>query len=86
MPTPSSTSDYKLPLPTRQDIVNWVEKAHKTLSNDKAMVKNSFDVCGITTTDLMKVRSGLFYEKCMANAKSLLEDDVEENEDEPFNL
>ena len=58
-----------------------------TLSNDKEMVINSFDECSITTKGPMKVRIGLFYEECMANTKSMLEDEtVEEAEDNPFNL
>ena len=31
MPTPPPTSDYKLPPPTRQDIIDWVEEAHKII-------------------------------------------------------
>ena len=48
----------------------------------------SFYVCGITTTDLLKARSGPFFEQCMANSKAILEDeaDLEENEDDPFDL
>ena len=86
MPAPSSATDYKLPPPTRQDIVNWVEKAHKTLSDDKDMVMKSFDVCGITTTDPLKVRSGAFYEQCMSKASSLLLQEEEEVQDDPFDL
>ena len=88
MPSPSSATDYKLPPPTRQDIVNWVEKAHKTLSDDKEMVRKSFDVCGITTTDPLRVRSGAFYKQCMSKASSLLQEEEEEeqDQDDPFNL
>ena len=51
------------------------------------MVINSFDECSITTKGPMKVRIGLFYEECMANTKSMLEDEtVEEAEGDPFNL
>ena len=39
IPAPSLATDYKLPLPTRQDIMNRVEKAHKNLSDDNEMVK-----------------------------------------------
>lgn len=66
-----------------------MEKAHKTFnSNDKEMVMKSFDACGIITKDPLKVRSGPFYEQCVVNANSILEDeaDLEENEDDPFDL
>lgn len=91
MPEPSSKPDFKLPPPSKQDIVDWVEKAHKVLSNDKEMVARSFEVCGITTTDPSKVRSGEFYEQCMGNAKTILdlEDDATEkddDDDDPFEL
>ena len=45
----------------------------------------SFDVCGITTWDTAKVKSGSFYEKCMRNAKSFIEANELEDED-PFEL
>ena len=52
------------------------------------MVCRSFDVCGITSgisTRPSKVRSGDLYEKCMQNAKLLLEEQETEDED-PFEL
>ena len=47
---------------------------------------NSFDVCGITTTNPAKVRSGDFYAKCMEKAKSILDnnDSDTDTEDDPF--
>ena len=80
-PTPS---DYKLPPPTRQDMVDWVEKAFQIISDDKDMIMKSFDVCGITTTDPSKVRSGEFYSKCMEKAITILDSD--DTEDDPFTL
>jgi len=55
-----TTDDFKLPLPTRQDMVDWVKEAYKSISSDKE--------------DPEKVRSGTFYEKCMLNAKALIKD------------
>ena len=83
---PATTpDDFKLPPPSRQDMVDWVEGAYKLISSDKDMVMRSFDVCGITTSDPAKVRSGSFYEKRMRNAKSIIE--ANELEDEgPFEL
>ena len=49
------------------------------------MVMCSFDVCGMTTSDPAKVRSGSFYKKCMRNAKSIIEANELEDED-PFEL
>ena len=58
----------QLPPPSRQNMVDWVEKAFNYVSNDTKMVNRSFDVCGITTTDSSKVRSRSFYKGCMENA------------------
>ena len=55
------------------------------LSSDKDMVKRSFDVCEITTLEPAKVRSGSFYDKCMRNAKSVIEANELEDEN-PFEL
>ena len=44
----------------------------------------SFDVCGITTTDPSKVRSGEFYSKCMEKAITILDSD--DTEDDSFTL
>ena len=67
--------------------MDWVEKAHVILSNDKDMVMKSFDVCGITSTDPLKVRSGDFYEQCMSNTNSLLqEEEAAQETDDPFDL
>ena len=83
---PATTpDDFKLPPPSRQDMVDWVEEAYRLISSGKDMVKRSFDVCGITTSDPTKVRSGSFYDKCMRNAKSVIEATELEDED-PFEL
>ena len=61
---------------------DWVEEVYRLISSDKDMVKRSFDVCGITTSDPAKVRSGSFYDKCMRNAKSVIEANELEDEDQ----
>ena len=44
---PATTpDDFKLPLPSRRDMVDWVEEVYKLISSDKDMVMCSFDVCG----------------------------------------
>ena len=65
----------QLPPPSRQDMVDWLEKAFNYISNDTQMVSRSFDVCGITTTDFSMVRSGSFYKSCMENASKHLQND-----------
>ena len=54
------------------------------ISNDTQMVSWSFDVCGITTTDPSKIRSGSFYKTCMENASKHLKNN--EKEDDLFVL
>ena len=83
---PATTpDDFKLPPSSWKDMVDWVEEAYRLISSDKDMLKHSFDVCGITTSDPGKVRSGSFYDKCMKNAKSVIEANESEDED-PFEL
>ena len=65
--------------------VDWVEEAYRLISSDRDMVKRSFDVCGITTLEPAKARSGSFYDKCMRNAKSVKEANELEDEN-PFEL
>ena len=82
MPTTTS-DDFKLPPPSRQGMVDWVKETYKLILSDKDMVMHSFDVRGITTLNPAKVSSGYFYEKCMRNAKSIIEANELEDED-PF--
>ena len=77
--------DFKLPPPSRQDMIDLVEEAYRLISSDKDMVNRSFDVSGITTSDPAKVRSGSFYGKSMRNAKSVIEAN-ELEDDDPFEL
>ena len=69
----------QLPSLSRQDMVDWVEKAFNYISTDTQMVSRSFDVCGITITDSSKVGSGSFYKSCMENASKHLQNDEEED-------
>ena len=80
---PATTpDDFKLHPPSRQDMADWVEEAYKLISSGKDMVMCSFDVCGITASDPAKVRRGSFYEKCMSNAKIIIEANELEDEDQ----
>ena len=47
----TTPDDFKLPLPSRQDIVDWVVEAYKLITSDEDIVMRSFDVCRITTSD-----------------------------------
>ena len=76
----------QIPPPSRQHMVDWVEEAYNAISSDIGMVKRSFDVCGITSTDKNKVRNGYFYKSCMENASKHLEDEDDIDEDDPFIL
>ena len=76
----------KIPPPSRQNMVDWVEKVFNAISLDTEMVKRSFEVCGITITDKAKVRNGAFYKSCMENACKHLDDDAEAEDDYPFTL
>ena len=79
---PATTpDDFKLPPPSRQDMVDWVEEVYRLISSDKDMVKRSFDVYGITMSDPAKVRKVSFYDKCMRNAKGVIEANELEDED-----
>jgi len=49
------------------------------------MIQNSFEVCGITSSDPKKVRNNEFYQRCMEKALTDLEEPEEDDED-PFNL
>ena len=57
---PATTPDhFKLPLSSRQDMVDWVEEAYKLISSDKDMVMRSFDVCGSPRWVLQKLEVDL---------------------------
>lgn len=84
---PSSTEDpnFKIPSPTRQDMVDWVDTAFQSLASNPTLIRNSFHVCGITSSDPKKVRNNEFYQQCMEQALADLEEPEEDDED-PFNL
>ena len=49
------------------------------------MVKSSFEVCGISSSDPQKVRNGKFYKECMEKALGdLNNEDLGESEEDPF--
>ena len=79
-----NNSNSKIPVPTRQQMINWVKEGNNYLAQDKEMVRRSFEVCRITSSDPEKVRSGEFFQKCMGKAQDSLNDDEDDEEDDPF--
>ena len=49
------------------------------------MVKSSFKVCGISSSEPQKIRNGMFYKECMEKAFGDWNDeDLDESEEDPF--
>ena len=67
-------------------MVDWVKEAFEYLTRNQEMVKHSFGVCGITVSDIEKVRDTDFYKRCMKDALESLENEIEEEDDDPFTL
>ena len=68
-------------------MIHWVKEEYDSLVQDQEMVKKSFEVCGISSTDTGKVRNGDFFKQCMEKALQNLEVDVGNATDEdPFEL
>ena len=85
-PDASQDPSFKIPTPTRQQMVDWVKEAFDYLTRNQEMVKHSFEVCGITVSDTEKIRNADFYKRCMKDALERLENEVEEEDDNPFIL
>ena len=75
--TEQQRDSFKLPSPSRQDIVNWIAEGINYLKNHPDMIENSFRVCGITTNDLNSLK------KSSTHKLTDEEEEVLENED-PF--
>ena len=59
-PDASQDPSFKIPAPTRQQMVGWVKEAFHYLTRNQEMVKPSFEVCGITLSDTENVRNADF--------------------------
>ena len=70
----------------RQQMVDWVKEAFDYLTRDLEMVKNSFEICGITVSDTEKFRNPDFYKRCMKDVLESLGNEVEEDDDDTFTL
>ena len=85
-PDASQDPSFKIPTPTRQQMVDWVKEAFDYLTRNQEMVKHSFEVCGITVSDTEKVRNADFYKRCMKDVLESLGNEVEEDDDDTFTL
>ena len=70
--TEQQRESFKLLLPSRQDIVNWIAEGLNYLKNYPNMIENSFHVCGITANDQGKVRNNEFLKKIMNSVQDKL--------------
>ena len=86
-PYANTDTNFKLPVPTSQRMIEWVKKVFEYLVQDQEMVKKSFQVCGISSSNPHKVRNGVFFKQCMGKALHNLEsDDANEIDHHPFEL
>ena len=53
----NSDTSFKLPVLTRQHMIEWVKEGFDYLVQDQAMVKKFFRVCGISSLDPGEVRT-----------------------------
>ena len=72
-PDASQDPSFKIPTPTRQQMVDSVKEAFDYLTRNQEMIKHSFEVCGITVSDNEKVQNADFYKRCMKDALESLE-------------
>ena len=72
-PDASQDPSFKIPTPTRQQMVDWMKEVLNYVTRNQEMVKHSFEVCGITVSDTEKVRNADFYKRCMKDALESLE-------------
>ena len=67
-PDANSDISFKLPVPTRQHMMDWVKEGFDYLVQYQEMVKKSFKVCGISSSDPDKVWNGPFFKQCVGKA------------------
>ena len=78
-------SSLKLPVPTRQHMLNWVKERFDYLLERQEMVNSSFEVSGMSSSDSQKVRNGTFHKECMEKALGdLNNEDLDKSEEDPF--
>ena len=67
-PDANTDTSFKLPVPTRQHMMDWVKEGFDYLAQYQEMVKKSFKVCGISSSDPDKVWNGPFFKQCVGKA------------------
>ena len=68
-------------------MIDWVKEGYDSLVQDQEMVKKSFEVCVIGSTETGKMRNGDFFKQCMERALQNLEvDEGNDNDEDPFEL
>ena len=84
--TKQQLESFKLPSPSRQDIVNWIAEGINYLKNHPDMIENSFRVRGITKDDPHEVRNYELLKNIMISVKDELADEEEEllEDEDPF--
>ena len=85
-PDASQDPSFKIPTPTRQQMVDWVKEAFDYLTRNQEMVKDSFEICRIAVSGTEKVRIADFYKRCIKDALESLGNEVEEEDEDPFTL
>ena len=65
-------------------MINWVKERYDYLAQDKEMMRRSFEVGEITSSDPEKVRSVEFFQNCMEKAQDILNGEEDDEEDDPF--
>ena len=56
-----NNSSFKLPVQTRRYMTDWVKEGFNHLVERSEMVKRSFEVCSISSSDSLKVHNASFY-------------------------
>ena len=82
-----NSEKFKLPLPSRQAIVNWVAEGFSYLQSYPEMIERSSSVCGITTHNPQKVRNDEFLRSIMQNVNEKFHEEeglLEECDKDPF--
>ena len=84
--TEQQSESFELPPPSRQDIVNWIAEGIEYLKKHPKMIKGSFSVCGITTTDQNKIRNDEFLKQIMQSVNEKLLNNEEQilDDEDPF--
>ena len=67
-PNVNSDTSFKLPVLTRQHIIDWVMKNLIVFFR----IKKSFEVCAISSLDPDKVQNGAFSKLCMGRRMMLM--------------